>query len=330
MSKRANFFSIGLFVIVACALGLGTFLFFTSSKLYRNTAIIVATFRESANGLRDGAKVKAFGVEVGQVKKILLHRVEETDEVVIPVLMEFDLNLVSNLLGFESMNAETEMTCLQALERNAHATLQLESFVTGLLYVEILFGNPMDGFVLESDRFAEFRSMPTLPTDLQLLFTSVQSIVADLGKADIIGIVEETRDTVRELRELIAEVDAGELQRQLASLIEQTRLLVERPEIEPILSDLAATLSSFKALGETLSEFSTPSLQQAQRTLREVELAAADARNWLDPQLPVSGELIDTLEQIGEAARSLRILADFLERNPNALLTGKPEPQDSP
>lgn len=330
MSKRANYFSIGLFVLIAFAIGVGVFIFFGTSQLNRNTAIVVATFRESTNGLREGAKVKAYGVEVGQVKKIRLHRVEETDEVVIPVLMEFDLNLVSNLLGFEGVDSDTISTCLEALERNAHATLQLDSFVTGLLYVEIVFGNSGTGFVLQSERFSEYRAMPTLPTELQMLFTSIQSIVADFGKTDLVGLVEETKVTVQEVRSMMEQVDLAELQGRIEGILEQSERLVSHPEIDTILSDLSEALATFNGLGESLNELAGPSLRQAGQTMKEVEKAAVAAGNWLDPSRPVSGELIDALEQVGSAARSLRILADFLERNPNALLTGKPEPRNDP
>jgi paraquat-inducible protein B len=35
---------------------------------------------------------------------------------------------------------------------------------------------------------------------------------------------------------------------------------------------------------------------------------------------------VRTMEQLSEAADSVKRLADFLERNPNALLTGKKRP----
>ncbi|MDP3207979.1 MAG: hypothetical protein Q8M65_02420 [Rhodoglobus sp.] len=38
-------------------------------------------------------------------------------------------------------------------------------------------------------------------------------------------------------------------------------------------------------------------------------------------------ELAGTLEHLNEAADAVKRLADFLERNPNALITGRKRPQ---
>jgi paraquat-inducible protein B len=41
-------------------------------------------------------------------------------------------------------------------------------------------------------------------------------------------------------------------------------------------------------------------------------------------------EAVRTLQQVTETAESLQQLADFLERNPNALITGKRRPGKEP
>jgi paraquat-inducible protein B len=41
-------------------------------------------------------------------------------------------------------------------------------------------------------------------------------------------------------------------------------------------------------------------------------------------------EAVRTLQQVTETAESLQQLADFLERNPNALITGKKRPGKEP
>ena len=43
----------------------------------------------------------------------------------------------------------------------------------------------------------------------------------------------------------------------------------------------------------------------------------------LGPDAPAQQELRDALREIAGAARGIRVLADYLERNPEALLRGK-------
>jgi hypothetical protein len=48
------------------------------------------------------------------------------------------------------------------------------------------------------------------------------------------------------------------------------------------------------------------------------------------PDSALRPELIQTLEQLNNASRAVADLAEFLERNPNALLTGTKHTKESP
>jgi paraquat-inducible protein B len=48
-----------------------------------------------------------------------------------------------------------------------------------------------------------------------------------------------------------------------------------------------------------------------------------NANNFVEPNSVQSQELDNTLQEVSRAARSVRVLTDFLERHPEALLHGK-------
>ena len=54
--------------------------------------------------------------------------------------------------------------------------------------------------------------------------------------------------------------------------------------------------------------------------------AAVAARTFISEQAWVGDELAETLEHLNDAADSVKQLADYLERNPNALLIGRRRP----
>jgi paraquat-inducible protein B len=58
-------------------------------------------------------------------------------------------------------------------------------------------------------------------------------------------------------------------------------------------------------------------------TMKEAEGTLASARAVIDPESPTFYELTKSLHEISGAARAVRILADYLERNPRALIFGK-------
>jgi paraquat-inducible protein B len=79
------------------------------------------------------------------------------------------------------------------------------------------------------------------------------------------------------------------------------------------LARLAATLENTERLtGQIEAEL-----------LPNVNAAAADASALLSPTSPVNAELRQLLVELTEAARSIRLMADYLERHPEALIRGK-------
>ena len=66
-------------------------------------------------------------------------------------------------------------------------------------------------------------------------------------------------------------------------------------------------------------------LQAAQRALAQADRTLKTADSVIQPGGPANYELINALRETAAAARSLRDLADQLQRSPNSLLFGRPE-----
>ena len=75
------------------------------------------------------------------------------------------------------------------------------------------------------------------------------------------------------------------------------------------------------ALATSLSHTAEGALQAIER-MRETLTAA---QQLVIPSAPVGYELVKTLRELSETARSLRVLANYLERHPNALVFGRQE-----
>jgi paraquat-inducible protein B len=66
-------------------------------------------------------------------------------------------------------------------------------------------------------------------------------------------------------------------------------------------------------------------LLSARGTLDSGKVTLDNAGNLIGPNAALTAELSSTLEEVSRAATSLRVLADFLERHPEALIRGKEE-----
>ena len=69
-------------------------------------------------------------------------------------------------------------------------------------------------------------------------------------------------------------------------------------------------------------------LKQTDGALKAAEAALISVNGVVDQDSPTFYEIRRSLREVSTAARSLRLLSNSIERNPRALIFGKPENQE--
>jgi paraquat-inducible protein B len=110
--------------------------------------------------------------------------------------------------------------------------------------------------------------------------------------------------------------------------------LVASPEIKQTfvtlnatLVDLRATLAKLDGQVAATGTDVQATLAQTQVTLQNFSATATTLRNFINAQQGLGEGAGEAFGKLAEAADAVQRLADFLERNPNALLTGKKAPR---
>lgn len=93
--------------------------------------------------------------------------------------------------------------------------------------------------------------------------------------------------------------------------------------IKEILKKVDDTMTQAKALSYKLNHSVVPELSA---TLKQTEKSLAGIENMLKNDSPLQQDLQTALREVSKAARSVRTLADYLERHPEALIEGKKGP----
>jgi paraquat-inducible protein B len=95
---------------------------------------------------------------------------------------------------------------------------------------------------------------------------------------------------------------------------------LDKLPMEQISTDLRKTLTTANAVLQRLDAEVAP---EARDTLAQARKALGAADRLLSNGQPMAQDARDTMREVGRAAQSLRVLADYLERHPEALIRGK-------
>jgi len=113
----------------------------------------------------------------------------------------------------------------------------------------------------------------------------------------------------------------SELQPQIAEIVQK----VSKIPFDEIGRDLRSTLSSANKAITQLSPDAQKALAEVQKTLSRAQTTFENLdRNVTDPSAPVQRNLEETLLELQRTSRALRVLSDYLQQHPEALLRGKP------
>lgn len=323
MSIRANPTVIGLFLIGAIVLAVGGTAALASTAWFQKRTTFVSFFRETVNGLDRGAPVKFQGVPVGTVTEILIQIDERDKTFQVPVQYDIDITRLTTQLGSFVNLADPAVLRTQVID-GLRAQLQMESIVTGQLYVELSYREDPPPAEFET-RPTAWPEIPTTPSLLAALGTGAGSLVADVLRVLLrVNVMLEEVD-MREINAAVVAsaqaverlVDAPQIQAaieqapgmatQITRTMEQVQLLVEQ---------IGTTLDPLQANMESASSEMVLTLQALRRTVDETH-------GLLSTDSGLGYGLQQALVSLGEAGEALRLLAASLERNPDMLLRGK-------
>ena len=130
------------------------------------------------------------------------------------------------------------------------------------------------------------------------------------------------------MNQQVGDVDLKKMGAKVTSAAESIEALAGSAEAKAAFANLNKTASAVQGFVSKLDTHVEPVRAELVRTLHSFHDAAESVRKLLDPQSSLGEEAIKTLQQVTATAESLQQLADFLERNPNAMITGKKRPKE--
>jgi paraquat-inducible protein B len=319
---------IGSFVVGAIVLAVMAVFLFGKGDLLQQRARFVMFFDGSVQGLNVGAPVMFRGVKIGEVTDIRVEYNSDSKEFYVPVYVEIDPAQVG-IAGSRADEIEKRFPRIDTqtlIEQGLRGQLVLQSLLTGQLFVQLDFHPDKPAQLIGAEDGVT--ELPTIKTPIQELTKTledypVEQVLADVSQAmqgiRRLATAPELLTTVRSLDETLA---------KLRETLDAYARLARNADagLEPLLADLDAALDEFR----TAVAGAQKALARADGTLQTIDQAAGtadaaliNAGQLLAEDSPLVYELTDAARELANAARSVKALADTLERQPEAIFRGK-------
>jgi paraquat-inducible protein B len=298
MSVKTSKTMIGAFVIGGLTLAVAGILVFGSGRIFSRHLKYVLYFDTSVKGLRVGAPLMCRGVKLGEVTDILI-RYNPTDQSLrIPVIVEANLDRITNVGGEE--RSPRNMNVL--VEKGMRAQLQMQSFVTGQLMVAL------DFFPDQPPRYAgikgEYKELPTIPSRFEQISKRLEKIPID-------EIFAKLTHALEGIDRFVSSPSLKQSIESLSRTVTRAGTLLKKIDgmVDPVATDINATATAARN-----------ALLQAEKTLKNMGDSVAKDSKLLF-------ELNNTLREVTSAARSIRILTETIEKEPEILIRGRGTPK---
>jgi paraquat-inducible protein B len=274
-----------------------------TNAAYRRRVNVVSYFTDSVSGLAVGAPVVFQGVRIGEVLGYELQYDAAEQRLRIPVRYEIE---PERIVFSDAAQQRGPLENTRILVRQGmRARLASANLLTG--QQQISFDIVPHAAPAEVQMVDGVIVMPSAPGQFAGVLDAVNQVLAKVEALPFQQIGDNLNNT-------LAGVEA----------------LVRGPELRSSLAALQGTLSAAQDTVRRLDEAATPALRtlpalmnNLQATVTQTNRLIASANRGYGDDSQFHRDLDRLLEQMTAAARSLRSLADTLNRNPESLIRGR-------
>jgi paraquat-inducible protein B len=276
-----------------------------NSASYTQRLPFVLYFQSSAAGLAVGAPVQLYGIQIGTVTAITLQFDPKQASARVRVAIEIQPERLTSLN--DGANEPLDVMAQHLVDKGMRAELSTTSYLTGSLAVSLEF--PPNEPPAKIGHEGDLLVLPTEAGGFSGLTQALSDVAQKLDAVPFAQIGGNANALLANLNGLLAGSEVKQAIGSISSTMNDVQALVKHANagLEPLFrrlpdmsADLQQTLArSNRLVGSVDSSYGSNS--QFQRDLERL------------------------MSQLNDTARSIRLLADFLDRHPESLIRGRTE-----
>lgn len=327
-------------MIGALALLIIGLVIFGTAGWFGDRSTFISYFEESAHGLEVGADVKFQGVPVGRVTDLAIE-VDMGDRTYrVPVTYRIDMSQVTTE-GGRVVRLDDSDVLRRQIATGLRAQLKLESFVTGLLYVELTFERdppPPE----PPPRNAPYPVIPTTSSFFASLTDEAGALLADVQELDIGRISENLTLLLLRANQKLEQLDVAAINHSLLQTSTAVEELARAPELRSAMRELPGMTAQFNAtmadvqslvqrfgvVADSLQPQMAEANEEILLTLRAMREAATETQGLFSSNYGIGYQMEEALANMSRAAQALELLLAQLEQNPAMFIRGRTPEND--
>lgn len=316
MSESRKPFLIGAFLLSGVALLAAGLLLLSRDSLLSRPVEYVVYFTGALDGLDVGADVTYRGVKVGNVQQINLSYDRTLNDVVMPVTIRINSDSARSKKKDRGFDHSIEPLIAKGLR----AQLQTPSLLTGKAIVALDFFPEQPGYIRDP-HIIDLPAIPTVPSR-----------------------IDQIADVLRDLAKGLKEMPLKETLEAANKTLLAFERIATAPETQAGLHSLSVSLANFEKISQQLQQRLPGMLdnvhsgsvelkdalvdvrhaaQSARDALQQMDAMVSDGRRSLGPQSELQYELLQSLQDLGQASKALQRTAESLEQQPQSIIFGK-------
>ncbi len=310
MPKPANYFRIGVFIILGTLLLVGAIVIFGAGQFFKQKIMFETYERGTVQGIDIGSPVKFRGVQIGKVTWVGFSfnvypqaEVNSKDNYVV-IRMEIDKEIFPNMF-----NEDLRPMLERGIKNGLRVRIEPQG-ITGLNYLEINFvDDPSQYPLLAFDWTPHFYYVPSAPGELTDILDSMNKIMRDVEQLNLGEIQGGLQQLLTNLNKAITGAEIEKLSTSLQALLNQMDTAIRQANIGP-LSDEARNLMA--------------GLQKSNADLQKV-LKNIEPATRLNPS-----EVKAIVDNLAQVTANLEQFSYAVKTRPSVLLWGSPARQPTP
>jgi paraquat-inducible protein B len=262
-------------------------------------------FRGSVRGLVPGAPVEVRGIRIGEVTNIGVDYASESNSFVAPV----EIVLQPSLFPAAGPHPRTPTELYDAADALVQRGLRAQVSETQLLGGDAIVTLDIRPGAAPAtlDRGGKVPELPAGPTQREVIAQQLQPLLDKLANAPIDQVFAELQDSMAAVKQLVT---GPELRGALE-------------ELRGASADLRNVVDRLGARSDTLVTNLNETVRSTNRLIDHTGQTLATIDRQVGERSPLLADIRGLVRQMDGAARSMRLTAEYLERNPKALITGK-------